>query len=337
MSLQVMAGFEEMGFLQVIGIVDGCHCEIIAPMHQGGQFINRKNRYSMLLQGTCNHTGHFIDIPGGGGSESNHDSFVFRNSGICEALRASVYVPENPTVTIFGRQVGSLLVADAAYPIRTWVMTLFKGVLCPHQAVFNKRLKKVKNVIEGAFGHLKLWWRCLTAPLEVAEENVNPVIAACVILHNILESGGKVLTCRPPQSAIYTVDPADPVLLSADQEKLGIMAAWQVPFRIEYWRTRETTLMLDSIAQQHGTARRLMRYSYRGNINFYQVASRHMGQHGFARLAVQTKGVAGPAPVPPPAPNPDAPPPDFWNLVLERLECLEQQMSALEEAHHQGH
>ncbi|KAH0628586.1 hypothetical protein JD844_009929 [Phrynosoma platyrhinos] len=52
---KVMDGFEAMGFSQVIGAVDSCHCNIISPVHQGGQFINRKQRYSM--QGTCDHTG----------------------------------------------------------------------------------------------------------------------------------------------------------------------------------------------------------------------------------------------------------------------------------------
>ncbi|KAH0624845.1 hypothetical protein JD844_032694 [Phrynosoma platyrhinos] len=107
-----MEDFEVMGFPQVIGAVDGCHCNIISPVHQAGQFINRKQRYSM--HGKCDHTGRFVDLVMG----------------------------------------------------------------------------------------------CLIAPLEVAEENVNSVIAACVILHNIVETDSEVLLSRQPRPAVYTVDEA---------------------------------------------------------------------------------------------------------------------------------
>ncbi|KAH0616026.1 hypothetical protein JD844_026796 [Phrynosoma platyrhinos] len=71
---KVMEGIEGMEFSQVIEAVDGCHCNIISPVHQGGQFINRKQRYFMLLQRTCDHIGRFIDLVTGW-SGSNHDSF----------------------------------------------------------------------------------------------------------------------------------------------------------------------------------------------------------------------------------------------------------------------
>ncbi|KAH0623941.1 hypothetical protein JD844_007156 [Phrynosoma platyrhinos] len=69
---------------------------------------------------------------------------------------------------------------------KSWVMTPFKGVLHPHQSVYNKQLNKMRY--ERAFGCLKARW---TAPLEVAEENVNSIIAASVKLHNIVDSDGK--------------------------------------------------------------------------------------------------------------------------------------------------
>ncbi|KAH0624896.1 hypothetical protein JD844_032790 [Phrynosoma platyrhinos] len=49
------------------------------------------------------------------------------------------------------------------------------------------------------------------------EENVNSVIAAYVILYNIVETAGEVLTSHPPQPAVYTVDETN--LLTEDQEK----------------------------------------------------------------------------------------------------------------------
>ncbi|KAH0617850.1 hypothetical protein JD844_016497 [Phrynosoma platyrhinos] len=116
LPLQVVAVFGAMGFPQVIRAVDGCHCNIISLVHQGGQFINRKQRYSMLLQGTCDRTGRFIDLVTGWVG-SNHDSFVLWSSRIYSTLRAGVCVPRKITVTIFRRQVGPLLLADAVYPL----------------------------------------------------------------------------------------------------------------------------------------------------------------------------------------------------------------------------
>ncbi|KAH0621106.1 hypothetical protein JD844_022139 [Phrynosoma platyrhinos] len=46
---------------------------------------------------------------------------------------------------------------------------------------------------------------------------------------------------------------------------------------------------------------------------------------------------AGQVPVPQPPVHPDAPPPGFWNQVLERLDWLEQWEAAMEEAQHHGH
>ncbi|KAH0624458.1 hypothetical protein JD844_031911 [Phrynosoma platyrhinos] len=39
---KVMAGFEVMGFPQVIGAVDGCYCHIITPVHLGARFRGRR-------------------------------------------------------------------------------------------------------------------------------------------------------------------------------------------------------------------------------------------------------------------------------------------------------
>ncbi|KAH0624460.1 hypothetical protein JD844_031918 [Phrynosoma platyrhinos] len=84
-----------------------------------------------------------------------------------------------------------------------------KGVLHPHQAVYNKHHNRVRNVVERAFGLLKACWRCLTALLEMAEKNINSVIAACVILHNVVEIDGEVLTSHPPRPAVYVVNEAN--------------------------------------------------------------------------------------------------------------------------------
>ncbi|XP_042325625.1 putative nuclease HARBI1 [Sceloporus undulatus] len=215
---KIMAGFEAMGFPQVIGAVDGCHCHIISPVRQGGEYINRKDTYSMLLQGTVDHTVLFINVCIGW-SGTSHDGFVFRHSSIYQTMRAGLFVPGNPTVTICGKQVGPLLIADAAYGVKNWVMTPFKGTLQPRQALYNRHLNRARNTVERAFGRLKARWRCLTAPLELAEENVNSVIVACCVLHNLVETGGRILEGAPSRPRRFVLNAASLRTANADREK----------------------------------------------------------------------------------------------------------------------
>ncbi|XP_008106845.1 uncharacterized protein LOC103278531 [Anolis carolinensis] len=217
-ALEIMDGFAELGFPQVVGAVDGCHCAIVSPVRQGGHFSNRKKTYSVLLQGVTDHTGRFINIEIGQ-SGSNLDVKVIQNSAVFEKMEAGVFVPGNPTITVGGTRIGPLLVSDGGYPIRRWMMTPYSGELTKKQVLFNRRLSHAKAVVEMAFVQLKGRWQCLTAPLEVSEENVPSVIAACVILHNICETNGRALDdfTEVPQPVLPSQ--REPMEANAEQKK----------------------------------------------------------------------------------------------------------------------
>lgn len=51
-------GFEDMGFPQVAGTIEGTHIPIIAPVN----YHNRKGWYSIILQAVCDNTYMFTDI-----------------------------------------------------------------------------------------------------------------------------------------------------------------------------------------------------------------------------------------------------------------------------------
>ncbi|XP_042309172.1 putative nuclease HARBI1 [Sceloporus undulatus] len=189
---EIMDAFGRRGFPQVVGLMDGCHCLIIPPLGLRNAYVNRKGSYSVILQGTCDHTGTFVDVELGWHG-SAHDARVARNSLIYEAMEAGIYVPGNPSINIRGQQIGPLILADSAYPIRKWLMTPFKTPRTPKQKIFNQKLNRVRGAVERSFGRLKARWRCLTAPLLVVEENVVPILVSCVILHNICETKGRVL------------------------------------------------------------------------------------------------------------------------------------------------
>ncbi|XP_042300123.1 putative nuclease HARBI1 [Sceloporus undulatus] len=138
-----MDAFGRRGFPQVVGLRDGCHCLIIPPLGQRNANVTRKGSYSVILQGTsCDHTGRFVDVELGWHG-SVHDATVARNSLIFEAIEAGIYVEGNPNIR--GQQIGPLILADCAYPIRKWLMTPFKTPHTPKEKLFNKKLNHVRG------------------------------------------------------------------------------------------------------------------------------------------------------------------------------------------------
>ncbi|XP_042309073.1 putative nuclease HARBI1 isoform X3 [Sceloporus undulatus] len=109
---QIMDAFRRRGFPQVVGLMDGCHCLIIPPLGQRSMFVSRKGSYSVILQGTCDHTGRFVDMelrwP-----ESAHDARVAKNSVIFEAMEAGIYVEGNPNINIRGPAPAAAATATA--------------------------------------------------------------------------------------------------------------------------------------------------------------------------------------------------------------------------------
>lgn len=63
----------------VIGAIDGCHIRVQRPPIRGGDYINRKSYYSVLLQGIVNDEGCFIDIFAGPPGRV-HDARMLRGS-----------------------------------------------------------------------------------------------------------------------------------------------------------------------------------------------------------------------------------------------------------------
>jgi len=83
---------------------------------------------------------------------------------------------------------GTYIIADAAYPLQTYLMKAFLDyyMLANQEHHFNKTLFSMRMVIEWAFGHLKERWRILLK--EVYYTNIEwiiKIIHACCILHNI--------------------------------------------------------------------------------------------------------------------------------------------------------
>jgi hypothetical protein len=162
-------------FPGVIGAIDGCHIEIKAPVRNPYDFYNRKQFYSVILQGTCDMSLKFLDIfvgmPG-----RVHDARVFRLSPLSRQIDLGL-IPEPMHI-----------LADSAYSLHDNVLTPFRdnGHLNRVQRRYNMKHAAVRSCVERAFGLLKNKFRRLRYLDMSLLEEIPTVITACCVLHNFI-------------------------------------------------------------------------------------------------------------------------------------------------------
>ena len=192
---EVIDGFEgfehDLGFPQCAGAVDGSHIPIISPHECPADYYNRKGWHSIILQGTVDHQGRFIDVYVGWPGRV-HDARVFANSSLYQRGQSGNLLPDWKE-EIAGKEVPIVLLGDPAYPLLPWLMKAYpnNGRLTPEQKRYNYRLSKARVVVEHCYGRLKGRWRCLLKRLDVDVSDAPELIAACCVLHNICEIHGE--------------------------------------------------------------------------------------------------------------------------------------------------
>ena len=152
----VIEGFKDkLGFPQCVGVVDGTHIPIVSPVECPADYYNRKGWHSIIMQGTVNHLGHFIDVYVGWPGRV-HDARVFVNSSLYKRGQAGTLFPDWKK-TIAVKDIPLLMLGDPAYPLLPWLMKAFpdNGSLSHEQKTFNYRLSKARVVVEHAYGRLK--------------------------------------------------------------------------------------------------------------------------------------------------------------------------------------
>ena len=114
-----------------MGAIDGCHIEINAPPDNHEDYFNRKQHYSVNLQGKIMHA--TVGYPG-----SIHDAQVLRLNGLYE-LAENEQILSGPTRNINGTEIRPLLAGDSAYPLTHWLIKPYpgRGCLTPEQRKFN--------------------------------------------------------------------------------------------------------------------------------------------------------------------------------------------------------
>ena len=98
-----------MHFPGVTGIIDGTHIRIKSPGGPDAElFRNRKDYFSINVQGICDHSLNFANIVARWYG-SAHDSRVFENSDVCEDLEDG--------------KLPGILLGDSGYALSPFLMT----------------------------------------------------------------------------------------------------------------------------------------------------------------------------------------------------------------------
>uniref|UniRef100_K7GDH3 DDE Tnp4 domain-containing protein n=1 Tax=Pelodiscus sinensis TaxID=13735 RepID=K7GDH3_PELSI len=175
--------------LHTILALDRTHIPIRTPPHQAAQYIKRKGYFLMVLQGLVDQWGQFTDICVGWSGRA-HNAHIFQNSYLYHRLQAGAFFPER-NYAVGDVQMPTCIVANAAYPLMPWLMKPLTGHLDASRELFNSHLNRARFQMECAFGRLKGRFRCLLTWLDMAEHNIPHVVAACCVLHNLVERKGE--------------------------------------------------------------------------------------------------------------------------------------------------
>nr|XP_025038018.1 protein ALP1-like [Pelodiscus sinensis] len=179
----ILVGFAGLGFPNCSGALDRTHILIHAPPCQAAQYINRKGYFSIVLQALVDHLGQFTDICVGWAGQA-HDAHIFQN--LYRRLQAGAFFPER-NYAVGDVQMPTCIVANAAYPLMPQLMKPYTGHLDSSRELFNSHLNQAHFQVGCAFGHLKGRFRCLLTRLVMGEHNIPNVVAACCVLHNVVE------------------------------------------------------------------------------------------------------------------------------------------------------
>ncbi|XP_060758403.1 uncharacterized protein LOC132901096 [Neoarius graeffei] len=167
----------------IVGAIDGCHIRIQRPPVRGGDYLNRKAYYSVLLQGIVDDQGRFIDIFAGPPGRV-HDARMLRLS---------------PFFADHVQKLGDYkLLGDGAYLCNAFPFIVTpkrdNGALGEGDLRRNGMICRGRVVVEQAFGRLKCKWRRLRDIQNCRVDVIVKIIVAACALHNFC-IGESEITC----------------------------------------------------------------------------------------------------------------------------------------------
>jgi hypothetical protein len=169
------------------GALDGKHVAIKKPGRSGSLYFNYKQFFSIVLMALVDAKYRFLYAATGFyGSQS--DGGVFLTTDLKEALQDnSINLPAPSPIVPGERDVPYFIVADEAFPLKTWIMKPIPRRNMTHdQRIYNYRLSRARRVVENAFGILAARFRCLLSTMPQKPDSVATIVLTCCCLHNLL-------------------------------------------------------------------------------------------------------------------------------------------------------
>ncbi|XP_063960239.1 putative nuclease HARBI1 [Lytechinus pictus] len=186
--MSVSKGFSERwNFHNVIGALDGKHIAVKCPTNAGSVYYNYKGYHSVVLLALVDAEYRFLYVDvGSNGSWS--DGGIFSECELRKALEDDTAgIPPPSPLPNDDEPIPFSIVADDAFPLRSWLMKPYPHrLLTDQERLFNYRLSRARRVVENAFGILAHRFRCLLRTLYLTPDRVQSVVLACCVLHNLL-------------------------------------------------------------------------------------------------------------------------------------------------------
>ena len=198
-------------FPNCLGALDGKHVQIVAPRCSGSNFFNYKKTFSVVLLGLVDHRYCFlvVDI---GSYGSNSDGGILKKSQLGRNLANNTLdIPCDKPLPGFEETepVPHVIIGDEAFPSGEHLVRPVPGKnLSEQERVFNYRLSRARRISENCFGILANRWRLYHRKIPLQPTNVDKVVKATCVLHNMLQMHG-VPVPPPPQAPDLHVNPGE--------------------------------------------------------------------------------------------------------------------------------
>lgn len=179
-------------FPNCLGALDGKHVTIQAPPNSGSLFFNYKKTYSVVLLALVDAHCNFIAVDVGAYGK-NSDGGIFAHSNLGKALeRGTLNIPGNAALPNTATSVPYVIVADEAFPLKTYLMRPYPGnALDNKKRTFNYRLSRARRTVENGFGILSQKFRIFNRRIQANPQNADYIILATCILHNFIKKYDK--------------------------------------------------------------------------------------------------------------------------------------------------
>ena len=157
----------------MVGLIDGTHISIRAPIKEPDAYINCKKFHSVNVQVICDENMVFTDILAGWPG-SVHDSRVLCNSAVYKTAANKF-------------RGNTHLLGDGGYPLQTWLMTPYRdnGHLIADETFFYYVLSSNRQTVERAIRLLQGRWRKLQHIDYLNLKLIVLIIIAACVLHNV--------------------------------------------------------------------------------------------------------------------------------------------------------